>query len=66
MNALVATLHLLGVRFADTARQRLTQETDRGSDTIEKVVWAVAAIAIAGIVVGAVTAYVTTKSGSIR
>ena len=39
---------------------------DRGSVTIEQVIWAVAVIAIVGIVVAAVKSYVTTQAGNIR
>ena len=42
------------------------RDGDRGSVTIEHVIWAVAFIAIAGIVVAAIQAYVTTQSGNIR
>jgi hypothetical protein len=38
---------------------------ERGSVTIEHVLWAVAVIAIVGIVVAAITNYVTTQSGLI-
>jgi hypothetical protein len=39
---------------------------ERGSVTTEHVLWAVAVIAIVGIVVAAVTSYVTTQSGKIK
>jgi hypothetical protein len=39
---------------------------ERGSVTIEHVIWAVAVIAIVGIVVAAVRAYVTTQAGNIN
>lgn len=39
---------------------------ERGSVTTEHVLWAVAVIAIVGIVVAAVKAYVTTQAGNIR
>lgn len=35
---------------------------ERGSVTMENVIWALAVIVIAGIVVAAITAYVTTNS----
>ncbi|WP_152191179.1 hypothetical protein [Georgenia satyanarayanai] len=38
---------------------------ERGSVTIEHVLWAVAVIAIVAIVVAAITNYVTTQSGRI-
>ena len=39
---------------------------ERGSVTIEHVLWAAAVIAIVGIVVAAIQAYVTTQAGNIR
>lgn len=42
------------------------ERAERGSVTIEHVLWAVAIIAIVGIVVAAIQAYVTTQSGNIR
>ena len=40
--------------------------SERGSVTIEHVGWAVAVIAIVGIVVAAIKAYVTTQSGNLK
>ena len=39
---------------------------ERGSVTIENVLWAVAVIAIVAIVVAAIRAYVTSESGKLR
>jgi hypothetical protein len=39
---------------------------ERGSVTTEHVLWAVAVIAIVGVVVAAVKAYVTTQAGNIK
>lgn len=51
----------------DGQRQRLIRgDSERGSVTIEQVLWAVAVIVIAGIVVTAITNFVTTKAGEIR
>jgi len=44
-----------------TARTQKSRET--GSVTMENVIWALAVIVIAGIVVAAITAYVTNHSG---
>lgn len=71
---LAATLHTLGMRLTDRAtdwidphRHRLVAHgADRGSVTIEQVIWAVAVIAIVGIVVAAVKAYVTTQAAKLR
>jgi heme/copper-type cytochrome/quinol oxidase subunit 2 len=40
--------------------------TERGSVTMEHVMWAVAVIAIVAIVVAAVKAYVTSQAGQIK
>ncbi len=63
---LIATLHTFGLTMTARAHDKLQQKADRGSETIEKVLWAVAVIAIVAIVVGAIRAYVTSKSGEIR
>ena len=63
---LVATLHVLGVRVADHAHARQAEAPERGSETIENVLWAVAVIAIVGIVVAAIRNYVTSESGKIQ
>ena len=57
--ALLFTLHL-GV---DT---RLRARSERGSVTTEHVLWAVAVIAIVGIVVAAIKAYVESQAGNIK
>lgn len=65
--ALLTTLAttLSATVFADMLRP--PQEKDeRGSVTIENVLWAVAVIAIVAIVVAAIRAYVTSQSGNIR
>ncbi|MEU2200140.1 hypothetical protein [Isoptericola sp. NPDC019482] len=66
MLQLIATLHTFGVNVADRARTTLTSQPERGSETIEKVLWAVAVIAIVGIVVGVITTYVTSESAKIK
>ena len=49
------------------ADQTLTRRRDeRGSVTMEQVLWAVAVIVIVGIVVAAITAYVTNESAKIK
>lgn len=63
---LAATFHTLGVNLSDRARARLTTEPERGSETIEKVLWSVAVIAIVAIVVTAIRSYVTTQSANIK
>ena len=61
MHHLAAALHTLGVHL----RARSTHRGERGSVTIEQVLWAVAVIAIVGIVVLAVTNYVTSEAAKI-
>ncbi len=63
---LAATLHTLGIRLVDHVHTKLTTQPERGSETIEKVVWAVAVIAIAGIVVAVIKTYVTNESAKIH
>lgn len=58
----VTSLAALGGLEARAAGRRV----DRGSVTIQEVLWAVAAIAIVGIVVAAVKAFVTKESGKIK
>jgi hypothetical protein len=64
MNYLAATLHTLLAGLTDVATSRPPQ-SERGSVTIEQVLWAVAVIAIVGIVVLAVTNYVTNEAAKI-
>lgn len=45
---------------------RLLRREERGSVTTEHVLWAVAVIAIVGVVVAAVKAYVTSQAGNIK
>ena len=69
MNHLIATLHTLGVRIQDNvddAHMTLRKNREEGSVTIEQVLWAIAVIAFVGIVVAAITNYVTSKAKSIK
>ncbi|NNM48286.1 hypothetical protein HJG52_20055 [Knoellia sp. DB2414S] len=72
-------MHTLGGRLTDHLAHQLDGQCDRvrslrrphgpgdrGSVTIEQVIWAVAVIAIVGIVVAAVKSYVATQAGNIR
>ena len=61
MHHLAATLHTLGIDLREGSLIR----RERGSVTIEQVLWAVAVIAIVGIVVLAVTNYVTNEAAKI-
>jgi hypothetical protein len=62
MNRLIGLL--LGVALGIDAR--MGARTERGSVTTEHVLWAVAVIAIVGVVVAAVKAYVTSQAGNIK
>lgn len=68
MHYLIATLHTMGVRVQDKVEDAQTtlRNREEGSVTIEQVLWAIAVIAFVGIVVAAITAYVTNKSKSIK
>lgn len=74
MIKLFITLNLLGMRLMapisrtlDGAHGTLRRRRDeRGSVTIEQVIWAVALIVIAGGVVAAITAYVNSKKDQIK
>ena len=63
---LAVTLHTLGLTVVEKAKARLAAPDERGSSTIENVLWAVAVIAIVAIVVGAIRGYVTSEAGKIR
>jgi hypothetical protein len=63
--ALLATF-VAGNQGLDSFDARLRRRGERGSVTIEYVLWAVAVIAIVGIVVAAVKAYVTSQAGNIK
>jgi hypothetical protein len=68
---LLVLIHLTLARITPTARDRIRSARpavsgERGSVTIEHVLWAVAVIAIVGVVVAAVKAYVTSQAGNIR
>jgi hypothetical protein len=60
-------LQVAVVAMLDGAGQTLNRHRDeRGSVTMEQVIWAVAVIAIVGIVVAAITAYVTGEAAKIK
>lgn len=62
MNRLIGAL--IALTLAIDAR--IPRRDQRGSVTTEHVLWAVAVIAIVGIVVAAVKTYVTTQAGNIK
>lgn len=68
MRYLAATLHTLGATLGESIDEKMriiAGERDRGSVTIEQVLWAVAVVGIAAIVVGAITSYVRSKAGEL-
>ncbi|GAA8854498.1 hypothetical protein DUHN55_47070 [Helicobacter pylori] len=65
---IIATVHLLGLRAADWVEDQyrvLRARDERGSVTVEQVLWAVAVIAIATVVITAIRAFVTSKASEI-
>lgn len=62
MNRLIGALLALTLGW----ESRLLRRDERGSVTTEHVLWAVAVIAIVGIVAAAVKAYVETQAGNIK
>ena len=66
MRYLAATLHTLGVTLLEQARTKLITTPERGSETIEKVLWAVAVIGLVGAVVAALRAYIQAQVGNLR
>ncbi len=66
MTYLVATVHTLGLQLWDRSQRARDQHRDTGAITIEWVLWGIAAIAIAGIVIAVITNYVRNKSAQIQ
>ena len=66
MQYLAATLQTLGFHLGERARTKAERNPELGSVTIENVLWAVASIAFAGIVVAVIKTYVTSKAGEIK
>ena len=67
MLKLLIALQLAALTALASLENRVTRQRDeRGSVTIQEVLWAVAAIAIVGIVVAAIRAFVTSESGKIK
>jgi len=62
MERLIGALLALAYEYQPKPRRR----EERGSVTIEHVLWAVAVIVIVGIVVAAIRAYVESQAGNIR
>lgn len=63
---LIANLHHRALNTRDHLIAKATTEPERGSETIEKVLWAVAVIVIVGIVVTAINGYVTREAAKIN
>ncbi len=65
MLTIVLTLHMIGLNLANQARTKLNRTPDRGSETIEKILWAVAVVAIVAIAVAAIRGFVATQAGNL-
>lgn len=65
MPRLLVTLTVIRIWIAPPPDDDAHDDAERGSVTIEHVLWAVAVIAIVGIVVAAITVYVQNQSGLI-
>ena len=67
MLKLFIALQMAALTALASLEDRVTRQRDeRGSVTIEQVIWAGAVIIIVGIVVAAIKAFVTEKSGDIK
>ncbi|NHC22986.1 hypothetical protein G6553_07360 [Nocardioides sp. IC4_145] len=67
MLKLFIALQMAALTVLASLEDRATRQRDeRGSVTIQEVLWAVAAIAIVAIVVAAIKAFVTSESGKIK
>ena len=63
---MLKVLVLLHIALTARGDQHAGRRGERGSVTTEHVLWAVAVIAIVGIVVAAITSYVQTQAGNIQ
>ena len=67
MLKLFIALQLAALTVRASLEDRVTRQRDeRGSVTIEQVIWAGAVILIVGIVVAAIRAFVTSEAGKIK
>jgi heme/copper-type cytochrome/quinol oxidase subunit 2 len=68
MLKVLVMLQIAALHLAERARKISPnrRRSERGSVTTEHVLWAVAVIAIVGIVVAAITSYVTKQSGNLK
>lgn len=57
---------LIAAALVGADRSLTRRRDERGSVTMEQVLWAVAVIVIVGIVVAAITAYVTNEAAKIK
>ncbi len=65
MYQLAVLLHSHMLELVDRAHTTLTDQPERGSETIEKIVWAVAVLAIVALAVAAITAFVNRTAGKL-
>ena len=61
MTYLYATLYTLGVSLRDRVEAARREDPEQGASTLEIVFWAVALLALAGIVYAAIQAYINKK-----
>ena len=68
MLKLLITLQVMALAVIGSMEDRIVkhQRDERGSVTIEQVIWAGAVILIVGIVVAAIRAFVTSEAGKIK
>lgn len=66
MLRLYTTLTIAWFALSERVLRPPDRKDERGSVTIENVLWAVAVIAIVAIVVAAIRAFVTSESGKLR
>lgn len=60
------TLHTLALTVLARARTKLTATPERGSETMDKVIWGAAVVAIAAVAIAAVRAFVTREVANIK
>jgi hypothetical protein len=65
MHYLAAVLHTLGVTASDHASKRIKGDPERGSVTLEQILWGVALAALAAAVMAVIRTFVMGKAGQL-
>lgn len=65
MLQIAVILHLFGLDLVDQAHTRLSSAPERGSETIEKILWAVAVVAIVAAAVAVIRAFVASEAAKL-